>query len=538
MPESVLTHIDRYQIKSELGRGGMATVYRAWDPRFDRDVAVKVLPKAFTHDPLFRGRFEQEAKVIASLEHAAIVPVYDVGEEADQPYLVMRYMTGGSLSARLKEAPLSLGEAAHLLTRLAPALDHAHEKGIIHRDLKPANILFDRHGDPYIADFGIAKISEASLAFTGSGIIGTPMYMSPEQARGEKNLDGRSDIYALGAILFEILTGKLPYEAETPMGIAMRHITDPVPRILDVNPDLPPGVEAIISRAMAKDRNHRFSTAVEMANLLSAVAEGARATQVDSATQAIASTGVPTGIAPSAPPERKVKTEPGHASTPLTIRLKELTQALPFEDQTRAVRLTQTVFGGALVGIAGLSLALPLLGYPPIQVFWPAIIFMPGLLGFVAMTRVGRSASWLAVPSTIIAGLGLLLFYQNTFSHWASWAYAWALIPAFVGIGLLIGGRWSLNPTMVRRGARLAKWSLIGCAALAIPFEVLFSLDSARPIGRFVILALMGVLGIWLVRVPRHAVRGDRDLAPVLRAGENRRGLGRAGLLRAVELHP
>src|SRR5574341_2059355 len=239
MHESVLTHINRYQIKSELGRGGMATVYRAWDPRFDRDVAVKVLPKAFTHDPLFRGRFEQEAKVIASLEHAAIVPVYDVGEEADQPYLVMRYMTGGSLSARLKEAPLSLGEAAHLLTRLAPALDHAHEKGIIHRDLKPATILFYRHGDPYIADFGIAKISEASLAFTGSGIIGTPMYMSPEQARGEKNLDGRSDIYALGAILFEMLTGKLPYEAETPMGIAMRHITDPVPRILDVNPDLP-----------------------------------------------------------------------------------------------------------------------------------------------------------------------------------------------------------------------------------------------------------------------------------------------------------
>lgn len=502
MSDSVLTHIDRYQIRSELGRGGMASVYLAWDPRFDRNVAIKVLPKALMHDPQFRGRFQQEARVIASLEHAAIVPVYDVGEEHEQPYLVMRYMTGGSLAARLKESPLSLLEAARLIVRLAPALDHAHERGIIHRDLKPANILFDRHGDPYIADFGIAKISESSLALTGSGIVGTPLYMSPEQARGEKNLDGRSDIYALGTILFHMLTGQLPYDAETPMGIAMRHITDPVPRILEVKPDLPGGVEAIISRAMAKDRNHRFATAVEMAGLLSAVAGGS---PIELPTLPLSPAKEPTHILADslAPKTRSAMLD--HTPAPLTTRLKELTQAIPFEDQTRAIRLTQGVFGGALLGIAGLSLGLPVFHIPAGQIFWPAFVFMPGLLGFVIMTRIGRNAAWMAIPSTLIAGLGLLLFYQNVFGHWASWAYAWALFPAFVGIGLLIAGRWALDPVVAQRGAKLAKWSLLGCALLALPFEILFSLDEGRPLGRFVILAGMGVLGLWLLRSARTA---------------------------------
>jgi serine/threonine protein kinase len=267
--------IGLYEIKSELGRGGMATVYRAYDPRFEREVAVKVLPSELLHaDPQFRLRFEREAKIIAQLEHTAIVPVYDVGEADGQPFFVMRYMNGGSLSDRMKAGPMEVEEAARILSIIAPGLDEAHARGIIHRDMKPSNILFDRRNNPYISDFGIAKLSQAQAGnVTGSAIIGTPAYMAPEQAQGEE-IDGRTDIYSLGIILFEMLTGKQPYEADTPMAVAIKHITDPVPHILAANPNLPPGMEAIIQKAMAKNKGDRYSTAVDMVNALGDVIHG------------------------------------------------------------------------------------------------------------------------------------------------------------------------------------------------------------------------------------------------------------------------
>ncbi len=264
----------RYEIKAEIGRGGMATVYHAYDPRFEREVALKVLPREMLHDPQFRTRFEREAKTIAMLEHPAIVPVYDFGEEDGQPYFVMRYMTGGSLTDRMKHGPMTIHEVAHLFGRLAPALDEAHAKGIIHRDLKPGNILFDQYGEPYISDFGIAKIAAGSQTnVTGSAIVGTPAYMSPEQAQGE-GIDGRSDIYGLGVILFELLTGQQPYHGDTPMSVVVKHITEPVPHILDVKPDLPPAIEAVIEKAMAKDRDRRFPKVKALTDALESVARG------------------------------------------------------------------------------------------------------------------------------------------------------------------------------------------------------------------------------------------------------------------------
>lgn len=258
-----------YEVKSELGRGGMATVYLAYDPRFEREIAVKVLPRELLHsDPQFRLRFEREAKIIAQLEHSAIVPVYDVGEADGQPYFVMRYMNGGSLSERIKAGIMTVDETARILGVIAPALDEAHSKGIIHRDIKPSNILFDRRNNPYISDFGIAKLSQAQSGnVTGSAIIGTPAYMAPEQAQGDE-VDGRADIYALGIILYEMVSGRQPYEADTPMAVAIKHITDPVPHILNANPKLPEGMDGIIQKAMAKNRNDRFSTAVDLTNAL------------------------------------------------------------------------------------------------------------------------------------------------------------------------------------------------------------------------------------------------------------------------------
>ncbi|MEW6717244.1 MAG: protein kinase [Chloroflexota bacterium] len=266
--------IERYLVTSEIGRGGMATVFRAHDPRFDRDVAIKVLPKEFLHDPQFRERFEREAKTIALLEHPAIVPVYDFGEFEGQPYLVMRLMEGGSLTDRLKEEPLTLGEALEILDNIGNALDAAHKKGIIHRDLKPGNILFDQYGEAYLSDFGIARMTESDATLTGSKIIGTPAYMSPEQVDARKDLDGRADIYSLGVLLYQMLTSKLPFHADTAARVMMMHLLEPVPDVSTTVPTLPKGCDAVIFRAMAKNRDERYSTSAELiADLRAVLAE-------------------------------------------------------------------------------------------------------------------------------------------------------------------------------------------------------------------------------------------------------------------------
>jgi predicted Ser/Thr protein kinase len=291
----------RYEIKAEIGRGGMATVYHAYDPRFEREVALKVLPREMLHDVQFRVRFEREAKTIAMLEHPAIVPVYDFGEEEGQPYFVMRYMTGGSLSDRMKKGPMTVQEAAHLVAHISPGLDEAHAKHIIHRDMKPGNILFDQFNEPYISDFGIAKLSEAQTNVTGSAIVGTPAYMSPEQAQGE-NIDGRSDIYALGVILFEMLTGQQPYHGDTPMSVVVKQITDPVPHILDIKPDLPADIAVIIEKAMAKDRKERFQDVRSLSNALNAVAHGERLSLGSSDSTLVASSRTVVGARPPSQP--------------------------------------------------------------------------------------------------------------------------------------------------------------------------------------------------------------------------------------------
>ena len=255
----------RYQIIKIIGEGGMATVYSAYDPEFDRKVAVKVLPKKLTEDPQFIERFNREARTIARLEHPSIVPVYDYGQQDGQPYLVMRYMAGGTLREYLKrQGPLSVQKAADLFSRLAPALDKAHNLGIIHRDLKPANILFDEDGNPFLSDFGIVKLTHADITLTGTqAIVGTPAYMSPEQARSKKELDGRSDIYSMAVIVFEMLTGEQPYKADTPMGLAVAHINEPIPKLSTLRGDLPPMAQDFIERGMAKKRWNRFANAKE-----------------------------------------------------------------------------------------------------------------------------------------------------------------------------------------------------------------------------------------------------------------------------------
>lgn len=259
--------VGRYELLSELGRGGMAVVYRAHDPHFKRDVALKLLPAQLMLDPTFRQRFRREAETVATLEHPAIVPVYDFGEQDGRLFLVMQLMGGGTLADKLDNGALPLMEAIKITERIGSALDRAHHMGIIHRDLKPGNILFDQYDDAYLADFGIARLSESTSTLTGTGLIGTPAYMSPEQIEG-KPVDGRSDIYALGIIIFEMLTGKKPYDADTPAMVLVKQMTEPVPHLLDIDPHLPPSVESVVFKAMAKSVDDRFASAKEVADTL------------------------------------------------------------------------------------------------------------------------------------------------------------------------------------------------------------------------------------------------------------------------------
>ncbi len=265
-----MNQIGRYQILSEIGRGGMAVVYRARDPNFNRDVAVKVLPRELLHDANFKARFLREAQTIATLEHPAIVPVHDFGEDDGQPYLVMRYMPGGSLADRLRLGPLALPETLRIVGQLAPALDQAHRTGIVHRDLKPANILFDRDENAYIADFGLAKIANTDVNLSATAVYGTPAYMSPEQAKGAKDIDGRADLYALGVVAYQMLAGRVPYAADTPIALALKHVMEPPPRLREARPDLPEQADAVLRRAMAKDPRDRFATASHLHAALAA----------------------------------------------------------------------------------------------------------------------------------------------------------------------------------------------------------------------------------------------------------------------------
>lgn len=270
--------IGRYEVLRELGRGGMATVYLARDPAFRRRVAVKVLPPGFAHTPEFRARFEREAQVIAALEHPYIVPVYDFGEDphTQQPFLVMRYMLGGTLVDRIAGRPMPLAHIAPIILRIADALEEAHSQSIIHRDLKPANVMFDARDQAFLSDFGLAKMFDNSAtAITLTGVMGTPAYMSPEQALGE-DLDGRSDVYALGVVLYEMLTGRQPYEARTPAAMMIKHVTVITPLIDTEQLRLPKDCNQVLATALAKDRDERYPTPSALADAVMALAPSGR----------------------------------------------------------------------------------------------------------------------------------------------------------------------------------------------------------------------------------------------------------------------
>ena len=279
MPDLIGQSIGQYHILERLGEGGMAIVYKALDTRLEREVALKIIRTEklvpATMDKTLK-RFEREAKALARLNHPHIVSVTDYGEQAGQPYLVMPYLPGGTLKKYLTGRPIPWKDAARLLAPIARALDYAHQQGIVHRDVKPSNILITQSGQPMLSDFGVAKILdvEETLDLTGTGVgIGTPDYMAPEQGFGH-SIDARMDVYALGVVFYEMVTGRRPYQADTPLAIMLKKNTEPLPRPTQFAPSLPRAVENHLIKALARDPANRFQTMGEMAASLEAFAQG------------------------------------------------------------------------------------------------------------------------------------------------------------------------------------------------------------------------------------------------------------------------
>lgn len=343
-------NVGPYRVTAQLGSGGMATVYKAYHAALDRYVAIKVMHQALKRDPNFFARFQREARIVARLEHPHIVPVYDFSEHEGQPYLVMRFVEGETLKARLQAGKLTLEEVMDILRPVCQALAYAHEQGVLHRDIKPSNILITPQNDVFLTDFGLAKIAQAGEStLTQDMMVGTPQYISPEQAQGRSDLDARTDIYSLGVLLYELLVGRVPFQADTPYAVVHDHIFTPLPMPRHLKPDLPEPFERVLLKTLSKERDDRYATVTDLlAALDKALAESAPTT--------------PTVAAP-VQPGASVAAAPVESGTPTAAAVPQAAQAAappaataPAQKSNRTVWIVLGVF--AAVALCCIALAV------------------------------------------------------------------------------------------------------------------------------------------------------------------------------------
>ena len=342
--------LGQYQITALLGKGGMATVYRARQSSVNRDVAIKVIKPDLIESEEFKVRFDREAQVIAAMSHPHILKVFDYGQHGDLVYLVMELLSGGSLADLIRSAgKLSLADVARLLDQIASALDYAHRRAIVHRDLKPQNVLLDEERNAFLTDFGIAKLLSETSALTQSGMaMGTPAYMSPEQWRGQA-VDARADIYALGVMLYEMLAGKVPFAGDTPYSMMHMHIFQAPPNIRSVRSDLPSAVQGVLNKSMAKDRDSRHGTAGEVAAAFKAALSGAPISLSAVSEAADVTAPVPVG-APLDTPTAQASVSAAQSVTPLGGAIEPARKP--------PARRLPLLLGVALLAIVGVFVAL------------------------------------------------------------------------------------------------------------------------------------------------------------------------------------
>jgi serine/threonine protein kinase len=436
--------LGKYRLLEPLGRGGMAQVYRAYHPTLDRYVAIKVLRSDLVEEEEFLARFRREAHAVSGLRHTNIVQVFDFDIQDDYYFMVMELLEGDSLRAclnayRVKNERIPLTDVARILSDVLNGLAHAHGEGIVHRDIKPANILLTKRGQAVITDFGIAQIVGTTQYTVTGALMGTLNYMAPEQ--GLRNqCDQRSDIYSLGIVLYEMLTGFTPFDADTPLAILMKHLHDPLPLPSQLDPALPAAFETIVLKALAKNPEERYQSAEDMLAALKAVSDS----------------GLPDGARPISPLRAAYSGDQRRAITDLNFAnadtdadiLKSVTpapiQATPDPTSTkpassflervtlRPLNVITAIFGtGVVILITNMfAVMFSINGRDVFERGWPFQIMFAAMFLFALGWAV--STHWIMIPGLITLGTALLLAYSTITGRWGDWAFLWMLETLFV----------------------------------------------------------------------------------------------------------
>jgi serine/threonine protein kinase len=453
--------LGKYRILEPLGRGGMAQVFKAYHPQLDRYVAVKVLRSDLVEEAEFLARFRREARAVAALRHPNIVQIFDFDVQDDLYYMVMELLEGDTLKAylntlRVQGGRMPLGESVRIFNDVLAGLAYAHSEGIIHRDLKPANIMLSRRGQAVLTDFGIAQIIGGTQYTISGALMGTLSYMAPEQGL-DGHCDARSDIYSLGIAYYEALTGKVPFDADTPLAILMKHINDPLPLPRKLDPSIPESFERIALKALAKRPDDRFQSAAEMGDMLSTAAretgivvpESVQFPQ-DSSNSSSARSGP---VAVFSGPARQNIPDAGFASgdTDITFGTKNRAVISGITGQIRHLFTPPVkydpvtpkhVTAAVLYSVGGIvfvnMVLLWLSGIFGWKVFghaWPLEIVAVGVLLSALMAAL--AVPWLLIPAGILIGNGLLFSFFSLTGFWRGWTFLWPVEPLLVGCSII-----------------------------------------------------------------------------------------------------
>lgn len=490
--------IGKYRVLEALGRGGMAQVFRAYHPQLDRYVAIKVLRSDLVEHEEFLARFRREAHAVSGLRHPNIVQVFDFDVQDEQYYMIMELLEGNTLRAKLNDyrargERMPLAEVVRILVDVLNGLGYAHSEGVIHRDIKPANIMLGKREQAVLTDFGIAQIVGSTQYTVSGALMGTLNYMAPEQGF-KGHCDSRSDIYSLGIVLYEMLTGYTPFDADTPLAILMKHLNDPLPLPSKLDPSLPAALEPIVLKALAKEPSDRYQSAAEMSAALQRAADGGMPTTVRVALPPPNSAGP--SVFSGAAREKLLDKDFAEADTDFDIATTLPPVADPSTPSAASAapaaltplerlseRLAPTPPQAALASIGVLILTnffvAMLLVYTRINAFaygWAFELFL--IAGLLASIGWSLRNAWLLTPATILAGNAIIMAYCALTGRWGDWFFLWLLEPLIVGGAIIMPN--SLMQSKKRTWAGLACMAFTGgmvaLACASVGFGSLVSL--------------------------------------------------------------
>lgn len=448
-----------------LGRGGMAQVYRGYHPQLDRYVALKVLRSDLVEQDEFLARFKREAHAVSGLRHPNIVQVFDFDVQDGQHYMVMELLEGDTLRARLNEyrvrsERMPLPEILRILVEVLGGLEYAHKEGIIHRDIKPANIMLTKRGQAVLTDFGIAQIVGSTQYTVSGALMGTLNYMAPEQGF-KGTCDERSDIYSLGIVFYEMLTGYTPFDADTPLAILMKHLNDPLPLPSQVDPSLPRELEHIVLKALAKDPDDRYQHAGEMT---AAIQQAMDKKMPDSPRpvvpppSGIQSQAVFSGSSRQQLGDHRFADEDTNMDVPVSRPQEGQVTSLLRRFTPKPIKPVSAVFASLVVmtvvnlmaAIAGTITDTNIFAYG-----WAFEIFL--VAGLLALIGWGTQSPWMLIPAIILMGNGLLLAYSSITGRWGDWSFLWMFVPLIVGLAIYLPTKLNERPR-----EEIPTWGRIG----------------------------------------------------------------------------